>query len=403
MGAIATNLQRMRELSVQAANGTNSGSDRAALQAEVAQLTAEINRVSSTTQFNGLNLLDGSFTNSVFQVGANSAQTISLTVASASASTLGGNAVAGLAVGAVLSNAKAGAANNVDLQTLTVSGNGASSALSVAAGASAKTIAAQVNAVQGTTGVTATAVTTATVAGIVAGTASLSLKGSNSTAITVSATNAVATDLSAMVKAVNDQTGLTGITATSSGNNLVLTSATGDDINVGTADGAGVGANAATLAGADSPTTAVTLGAVGTGTTVGGLLSFDSASAFTVLSTTATIVAAATTASTLTSVGSLDISTQNGATSALKVIDSALAGVSSQRASLGAVQNRFESTVSNLQTSAENLSASRSRIQDADFAQETANLSRSQILQQAGTAMVAQANQLPQGVLALLR
>ena len=97
------------------------------------------------------------------------------------------------------------------------------------------------------------------------------------------------------------------------------------------------------------------------------------------------------------------MSTVDGSTKALKIIDSALASVNSQRASFGALQSRFETAVNNLQTSAENMSASRSRIQDADFASETANLSRSQILQQAGTAMVAQANQLPQGVLSLLR
>jgi flagellin len=105
----------------------------------------------------------------------------------------------------------------------------------------------------------------------------------------------------------------------------------------------------------------------------------------------------------LNSVSEIDVSTVDGATKALKIIDSALAAVNGQRASFGALQSRFETTISNLNTSSENMSASRSRIQDADFASETANLSRSQILQQAGTAMVAQANQLPQGVLSLLK
>ena len=108
-------------------------------------------------------------------------------------------------------------------------------------------------------------------------------------------------------------------------------------------------------------------------------------------------------ASTLNSVNTIDVSTVEGSTKALKIIDSALAAVNGQRASFGALQSRFETTVNNLQSTSENMSASRGRIQDADFAAETANLSRSQILQQAGTAMVAQANQLPQGVLALLR
>jgi flagellin len=109
------------------------------------------------------------------------------------------------------------------------------------------------------------------------------------------------------------------------------------------------------------------------------------------------------TASTLNSVNTIDVSTVDGSTKALKIIDSALAAVNGQRASFGALQARFETAIANLNTSSENMSASRSRIQDADFAQETANLSRTQILQQAGTAMVAQANQIPQGVLSLLK
>jgi flagellin len=149
---------------------------------------------------------------------------------------------------------------------------------------------------------------------------------------------------------------------------------------------------------------AAAFGAAGLAT-VGGSLTFDSKAGFSIASNDAgfTLLAAAANGSTLSTVAALSVSTVDGANSALKVIDAALGQISDQRAALGAVQNRFESTVTNLQTSSENLSASRSRIQDADFAAETANLSRSQILQQAGTAMVAQANQLPQGVLALLR
>ncbi|MHB1591889.1 MAG: flagellin, partial [Sulfuricella sp.] len=110
----------------------------------------------------------------------------------------------------------------------------------------------------------------------------------------------------------------------------------------------------------------------------------------------------------LSAVGSVDVTTltagvPTGANNALQVIDSALANINSSRAALGAVQNRFSTTISNLQATSENLSASRSRIQDTDFAAETANLTRGQILQQAGTAMLAQANSLPNGVLALLR
>ena len=117
------------------------------------------------------------------------------------------------------------------------------------------------------------------------------------------------------------------------------------------------------------------------------------------------MLAAANTAtsSQLQAVKDMDVSTVDGANRTLAMVDSAIAAISGQRANYGALQSRFETTIANLNISSENMSASRSRILDADFAAETANLSRSQILQQAGTAMVAQANQLPQGVLALLR
>jgi flagellin len=399
LGAITTNLQRMRELSVQSANGTNSASDRVALQAEVTQLAAEIDRVAGTTQFNGQNLLDGTLTSSTFQVGANAAQTISLSVANAQGSAIGSNDVKGLLTAGTVTSSVGAKVNNVDAQTLTVSGTLGAKDLTVGVNATAKTVVGLVNAQTGSTGVSATATTTATVAGILTGATNITLIGKNTgAAVTISGAVADAANLTGLVTLVNNQTGTTGITATSNGNNLVLTSATGDDIVVGTTDTAG-GGFAATLAGGDGGTKAI----VTTDAVVGGAITFSSSSAFSVKSDKATIVAAATTGSTLSSVSAVNISTAAGATSALSVIDSALAGISSQRASLGAIQNRFESTVSNLQTTSENLSASRSRIQDADFAQETANLSRSQILQQAGTAMVAQANQLPQGVLALLR
>jgi flagellin len=132
-----------------------------------------------------------------------------------------------------------------------------------------------------------------------------------------------------------------------------------------------------------------------------GTLEFASDKGFAINTSTSPLVTAG--AATLNAVNTIDVSTVDLSTKALKIIDAALAAVNGQRASFGALQSRFETTVANLQSTSENMSASRSRIQDADFAAETANLSRAQILQQAGTAMVAQANQLPQGVLALLR
>ena len=399
MSSISSNLQRMRELAVQSANGTNSASDRAALQNEVSQLSAEIARVATQTQFNGLNLLDGSLSNTAFQVGANGGQTISVSVGSAKTTDLGNNAATTLSTAASISGAVVGGTNNAAVETLTFSGNGVtSSAITTVAGATAKTIANQINGVAAATGIVASAKTTATISGVTVGTATFSVTG---TALAnISATVTSANDLSSIATAVNNQSGTTGITATSDLlGNLVLTSATGEDIEITTTQATGTGIGGATIAGTGA---GVTLN--NNTASVGGQITLDAKSAFSVGGATgATLFTATAQASALSTVAAIDVSTVTGATNALKTIDAALATVSDQRAALGAVQNRFESTVQNLQTNTENLSASRSRIQDADFAQETANLSRSQILQQAGTAMVAQANADPKGVLALLR
>jgi flagellin len=427
LGTATDLLQRMRTLAVQSANGTNSASDRASLQEEVGQLQQELNRIANTTQFNGQNILDGSLSNAQFQVGANANQTINFSISSAQASAIGNNSLAANS-GGVMVNATAIAAafgnNGVVGGSLTVQGNGASSgALTVAAGASAKSIADQVNASSGATNVTATALTKATLSSFTAGTVSLTLQGAPTSAgaanpVTVSATLASATDVGALAKAINDQTGTTGISAVADLTNgkISLTQSQGYDIKVAngqTSTGTVQVAGAPTTDGGTG--TAVTLaigdGATGTAldsTTVGGKVTFNSPTAFTTTSVGAGITSSLTMSSQLNSVASIDITTltngiPSGANDALQVIDSALANLSSSRASLGALQNRFTQVVSSLSTTSENLSAARSRILDADFASETANLTRGQILQQAGTAMLAQANSLPNGVLALLR
>ncbi|MGZ8340977.1 MAG: flagellin N-terminal helical domain-containing protein [Telluria sp.] len=418
-------LQRMRTLAVQAANGTNSASDRSSVQQEVSQLQQELNRVANSTQFNGQNVLDGTLNNAQFQVGANANQTINFSIGSAQASAIGNNTLAqntgGIAINAVASATAAIGANNVAAGTLTIQGNGASTgALTVGVGASGKTIADTVNAASGATGVTASATTQATLGGFVAGTVSLTLQGAPTAAgapnpVTVSATLASATDVGSLTKAINDQTGSTGITAvadTATGK-ISLTNAQGHDIGVKN-NSAQTAITVTGMAAADGGTgTPVTLTATtvnGSAATVGAKLTLSSAAGFTatasaagVLSTTGTAVS-----SNLSAVSSIDVTAMangipSGANSALQVIDSALANISNSRASLGAVQNRFTNTISNLQATSENLSSARSRIQDTDFAAETANLTRGQILQQAGTAMLAQANSLPNGVLSLLR
>jgi len=412
-------LQRIRELAVQSANGSNSTSDRASLQGETLQLTQELNRVANTTQFNGQNVLDGTLTNSQFQVGANANQTISVGIASAKATDIGNNTIdsqagAGIATATAATGSldfnSATSPNGFTAQTLTVSGNGTSQNTGVlAAGTSAKAIATSVNGLSAQTGVTATATTTATIAGVTAGAVSFQLVGSNASAspVTISATVANSQDLSAIAQAVNAQSGTTNITATSDkAGNLVLSDNAGNDIKVGNL-GTGSGLSGATIQGADTATAAITFADTGNGgdtAVVGGQVKFDSAAGFTVASDGDTsFLTGANVGSTLNAVSGIDISTSAGANNALATIDAALTSVNNNRASLGAVQNRFASTISNLQITSENLSAARSRIQDTDFASETASLTRGQILQQAGTAILAQANSLPNGVLALLR
>jgi flagellin len=425
-------LQRIRELAVQSANGTNSDSDRASIQNEVSALSQELDRVANTTQFNGQNVLDGSLTSAQFQVGANSGQTINVGVQSAKATDLGNNTLksaTGNVKTTALSQAVAGAANQVTAdETLTVkSGAGVSTDVLIGTGASAAKIASNINSLSGTTGVSAQASTTATVEDIADGAVQFELRGSNSTAndatskpVTISS-KVTGGDLSALAQAVNAQSGTTNVTASiardgaTGKTSLVLSNKNGDDININNLTaGTGLGGAATTIRGADTPANGITAAVTGNKlavggaaqVTVGGSLQFSSDNGFTVTSSGAAIfdgAAAESNGSDLQSVAKLDVSTVAGSNAALKTIDSALNQINSNRASLGAIQNRFASTISNLNTTTENLSASRSRIQDTDFAAETASLTRGQILQQAGTAILAQANSLPNGVLSLLR
>ncbi len=422
LGSTSSNLQRIRELAVQAANGTNSASDRLALQQEVLQLTTEIARVGNQTEFNGLKLLDGSYTTQQFQVGANANQTIGVSVTSARAIDMGNNLVSSQATSPSMATAAVGATlgaavNGFLAQTLTLAGNGTVNTIpatgTLAAGSSAKAVATAINAFTSLSGVTAIATTKATLSNVTTGSVQFQLTGANTTPIVVSATVNNASDLAPLAQAINAQSGTTGITAVADKTgNLVLTQADGDDIKILNQNTTG-GLTGAILVGEDTLTPVSfqpATGGTATATSdvavaVGGKVALNSSNGFTISSTdaTGTLIAGGSAGSALSSVAAIDISTQAGANAALLVVDGALASVSANRAQLGAVQNRFLTTIENLQTNSENLSASRSRIQDADFAMETANLSRTQILQQAGTAMVAQANQLPQGVLQLLK
>ena len=406
-------LQRVRELAVQSANASNSAGDRQALQAEVGQLVAELDRIAQTTEFNGQKLLDGTFGTAQFQVGANANQVIVASTANLRTSVYGNNqnlssAGAGQSAAAAATSVPA---NGTTSGNVSISGSLGTATLAVGSSSSAKAIADQINAVKANSGVTATARTQVELdIATVTGSYSLSIQADNTTAQSVSFTLTAASGadrLSAAVAAINDQSAKTGVTASlnTTGDKVILTNATGNDIVVSDTAVVNAGDTKVTKLQADGTAvgTAVTLtasDAAANYTTVSGYITLDSDKSFSVTSASNALT---TKGSDLKKVADLDVTTFDKATNALKTVDSALSFINGERAKLGALQSRFETSISNLQVTSENLSASRSRILDADFAAETANLSRSQILQQAGTAMVAQANQLPQGVLALLR
>jgi len=299
LGEIANNLQRIRELAVQASNASNSQSDREALNAEVQQLLAEIDRVANTTQFNNVKILDGSFTGQVFQVGANAGETIS--------------------VGAII-DANTAAIGSVDVAKSTIDVS------------------------------SLTDFNTAIAAG------GLTIHGVDIGAI--DAASSADHRAQQLISAINAKYAETGVSAelSADGKQIVLTGAGNIAIAGSTNDAAVAGWANGTIA-----------------------------------------------ATTTSGISALNVTTFGDAQTAIRQVDEALTQINSARADLGAVQNRFVSVVANLQTAAENLSASRSRILDADFAAETAALTRAQILQQAGTAILAQANAVPQNVLSLLR
>lgn len=407
-------LQRMRDLALQSANGSNGATERAALQGEVSQLQQELNRIAETTSFGGRKLLDGTFGSQSFQVGANAYETISVSVGAADASRIGVNRST-LGVDPAASAADYAAATNTSQgfqsTSLTVTGKLGSATATYAAGSSARDVAAAINADSDTTGVTADARTVARLGNFSsntsAATISFTLYGANTASdagVSISANVADFTDLSALADAINKETGTTGISAKSLGSEIELVSSKGDAIILddftnslgGTAD-----ITAYDFDGSAANGAAATIPAGGAGRADGQLV-VESPDAFQLSGVNASLNASASFFSSLESVDEIDISTETGAQSALGIINGAISNIDSQRAQLGAVQNRFENTISNLQNIAENASAARSRIRDTDFAAETSELTKNQILQQAGTSILAQANQLPQAVLSLL-
>ena len=428
-------LQRMRELALQSANGSNSTSDREALQKEVTALQTELTRIADTTTFGGQKLLNGDYGTQQFQVGSDSNQTIGVTLNSAAAEDIGLRGK-GFDLAAItgFSGASETAKTFADTDSLSVTAGGKTNNIDLTTGMSAADLAGQFNSTEGVFGVGAT--TQVAVGGFgLTNTAAEDVVTLNVAGVEISATAAATGDgtVAALNTAIDTATtealAAKGITASVVTNTvddgddlLVFTNASGENIDVtmeiqggasdgldGTVsayDGTAVIAGGVTVSAAADATENKTA-------TITGRLDFTDAvldSNFSTLSVTGegnlngpgTTNATLDTTTSLSSIANLDISSAGGSQSAIDVIDAALQQIGDERAELGAVQNRFSQTISNLANIQENASASRSRIQDTDYATETAQMTKNQILQQAGTSILSQANQLPQAALSLL-
>ena len=422
-------LQRMRELSVQARNDTNTTSDRQSIDAEFQQLLAEVDRIATTTAFNGKNVLDGTLGTATFQVGANVGETISVDISSSMRTTsIGGYASVSYALANDLDDATG------DDFSLDTAGDWAFNGVNVGAAiggangqgdGSASSIVNAINLGTDNHGVTATAdATTLTVTtGEIANFAFTDNVGTDDTltyALTIN-DQVIFTqgegdsnyNASGLASQINGQQSTTGVSASVQSNgDIVLTATDGRNIEIqevlaGFSDDAAdiaVGYFGNTLTGAAATNVDITK------TTIS--LSANTAIQFTTADQAADQLLQAgpgggTAGGTITTdVSTLDVAnvlTEAASDLAINRIDEAINDVNTFRGTLGAIQNRFESTVANLQSVSENISAAKARIMDADFAAETADLTKAQILQQAGVAMLAQANQLPQTVLSLLQ
>ncbi|OEC37147.1 flagellin [Pseudomonas cuatrocienegasensis] len=310
-------LQRMRDLSLQSANGSNSDEERKALNSEVTELKKELNRISNTTTFGGKKLLDGSFETTTFQVGSAANETISVKIDEMSTESLEGTFSSGSITASSVATGTASASGAIAVSITMVGGEARTFSATFASGATQ------------------------------------------------------AEQVQALATVINDANIGVGAFVNESGS-IDLVTSLGSGSEAGQIESLSFGSGATVDA-------AKTASASGTGTDID---------------------VAEVTSGNL--VDDIDITDVIGSQKAVIVIDDAIQAIDAQRADLGAVQNRFENTIGNLQNISENVSAARGRIQDTDFAAETANLTKNQILQQAGTAILAQANQLPQAVLSLL-
>ncbi|KHT61517.1 hypothetical protein RJ45_21590 [Photobacterium gaetbulicola] len=398
-------MQRMRDLSLQAANGSNSAEDREALNTEIGALQDELTRISDTTTFGGQNLLDGSYGTQDFQVGANANETISLTLGDMSASALGGTfassgsadiddaTVTAFGGAATNNTANAGLAAN---ETLTIQAGTESADVTVGTGATATQAAREINTSQSI--VTADTEVKA----------ALSSDGDFEGTIAIGDTEVEilkGDDNDAIVKKLDNA----GISATNNSGSIEL-EATGVDGVVVTASAGNTGDMTVENQNEGTPTTITVGPSDDASAEVTASLTFSSDKSFNIASDGTGMIggdgsgtaAAVSATAEFKSVDSIDISSAESAQAAVEVIDSAIAQIDSQRADLGAVQNRFDHTLNNLANINENVNASNSRIKDVDFATETVDLTKNQILQQASTSILAQAKMNPQAALSLL-
>ncbi|HTQ36804.1 MAG TPA: flagellin [Steroidobacteraceae bacterium] len=413
---MTNNLQRIRELAVQSANASNSDSDRAALDQEVQQRIAEINRSANQTSFNGRKVLDGSFGSATFQIGANVGETIGITLdntTSMQTAAIGKIATAtsydisdlfsGGNTGVSGAFTVGGTSGATDTVTLTVGGVGITTA-ALGAGATSSAVAGAIDTAIATTAVqTALATAGITVTGTAAaGTLEFSKAGAAAD-VTFTGTGGLATTPGSFANTSfvgTHAAGATSLTLGAGQFNIAVGSDAAVDVTGTFASGADLATAISTQTGvAASYNNGVLSLASGSNITLGGTL-YSATSGAGKLDFNTTLAKTTTTGPALSS---MNVLTADGANETLLSVDNALTSVSNLRSTLGAVQNRFQSTINSLQAVSENLTSSRSRILDTDFAAETANLTRAQILQQAGTAMVAQANSIPQNVLSLLK
>jgi flagellin len=425
LNTIVNNLQSIRTLAVESANGSNSASDRAALNNQVQQQIAEISQIAQQTTFNGLNVLNGSSGTTVYQVGANVGDTIAVSLQQGVAANQIGQYATGTGQ---VTNAALTGTNTVSLSdgTSTVTVGPTASFVGSNASQSADSAYAKAAAINGAglQGLTASASTQVidtnvfsvggdTVPGTPPTTAStydLTINGvqiySGANNVSIASGGLTGSSVAAQINQFSAQTGVTAsinsdATAGTVGA-LILTAADGSNITVGQTVTAGTGATGTGLAAATAGTLAAPVTARGTVTLT------DSKSVSITDIGAGGSAALGFTSGTSTALGSASLANQDvltvlDANKTISSVDAALATVSAFQSQLGAIQNRFTAAVGNLQSTAQNLTQSRSTIQDADFAAETANLTQSQVLEQAGISVLAQANQQPQLILKLLQ